>query len=175
MQISGARPTSPSIRRSRIGSPCSTPKSYPISGWVGSRSLAGPLYRPGRTAQGRRHPQDRLGRDYIVALNLASSEPGFLRALGLNPMYLGLDLRGGVHFLMQVDMDATIKQVERQLRRGRPPNYAPRRCCTPRWVGRRTAAPRRVQGWRRTRQGRWAQVLHKQLPVCNIPNRTRLA
>ena len=56
--------------------------------------------------------KDRLGRDYIVALNLASSEPGFLRALGLNPMYLGLDLRGGVHFLMQVDMDATIKQVE---------------------------------------------------------------
>lgn len=56
--------------------------------------------------------KDRLGRDYIVALNLASAEPGFLRALGLSPMYLGLDLRGGVHFLMQVDMDATIKQVE---------------------------------------------------------------
>jgi len=56
--------------------------------------------------------KDRLGRDYIVALNLASSEPAFLRTLGLSPMYLGLDLRGGVHFLMQVDMDATIKQVE---------------------------------------------------------------
>ena len=56
--------------------------------------------------------KDRLGRDYIVALNLASSAPDFLRAMGLNPMYLGLDLRGGVHFLMQVDMDATIKQIE---------------------------------------------------------------
>ncbi len=56
--------------------------------------------------------KDRLGRDYIVALNLASSAPSFLRAMGLNPMYLGLDLRGGVHFLMQVDMDATVKQVE---------------------------------------------------------------
>ncbi|MGB2679857.1 MAG: protein translocase subunit SecD [Candidatus Competibacter sp.] len=56
--------------------------------------------------------KDRLGRDYIVALNLASSAPSFLRALGLNPMYLGLDLRGGVHFLMQVDMDATVKQIE---------------------------------------------------------------
>lgn len=56
--------------------------------------------------------RDRLGRDYVVALNLASAAPGFLRALGLNPMYLGLDLRGGVHFLMQVDMDATIKQIE---------------------------------------------------------------
>ena len=56
--------------------------------------------------------KDQLGRDYIVALNLASSAPGFLRTLGLNPMYLGLDLRGGVHFLMQVDMDATLKQIE---------------------------------------------------------------
>jgi preprotein translocase subunit SecD len=56
--------------------------------------------------------KDRLGREYIVALNLASAAPTFLRALGLNPMYLGLDLRGGVHFLMQVDMDATVKQVE---------------------------------------------------------------
>ncbi|CDH46044.1 protein translocase subunit SecD [Candidatus Contendibacter odensensis] len=56
--------------------------------------------------------KDQLGRDYIVALNLASAAPGFMRALGLNPMYLGLDLRGGVHFLMQVDMDATIKQIE---------------------------------------------------------------
>ena len=56
--------------------------------------------------------RDRLGRDYVVALNLASSEPALLRALGLSPMYLGLDLRGGVHFLMQVDMEATVRQVE---------------------------------------------------------------
>lgn len=56
--------------------------------------------------------RDRLGRDYIVALNLASAAPSFLGAMGLHPMYLGLDLRGGVHFLMQVDMDATLKQIE---------------------------------------------------------------
>jgi preprotein translocase subunit SecD len=56
--------------------------------------------------------RDRLGRDYVVALNLASAEPALLRALGLSPMYLGLDLRGGVHFLMQVDMEATVRQVE---------------------------------------------------------------
>ena len=53
-----------------------------------------------------------LGRDYVVALNLAPSTPAVLRALNLHPMYLGLDLRGGVHFLMQVDMDAVIKQAE---------------------------------------------------------------
>jgi preprotein translocase subunit SecD len=53
-----------------------------------------------------------LGRDYIVALNLASSAPAFLHAMGLNPMYLGLDLRGGVYFLLQVDIEATIKKIE---------------------------------------------------------------
>ncbi len=53
-----------------------------------------------------------LGRDYTVALNLAPATPGFMQALGLNPMYLGLDLRGGVHFLMEVDMDAVLGQSE---------------------------------------------------------------
>lgn len=47
-----------------------------------------------------------VGDKYIVALNLAQSTPHFLRALHANPMYLGLDLRGGVHFLMEVDMNA---------------------------------------------------------------------
>lgn len=55
-----------------------------------------------------------LGRDYTVALNLAAATPSWLRALGGQPMYLGLDLRGGVHFLMQVDVDAvTTQTIER--------------------------------------------------------------
>ena len=41
--------------------------------------------------------------DYTVALNLLPASPNWLTALGANPMYLGLDLRGGVHFLLQVD------------------------------------------------------------------------
>jgi preprotein translocase subunit SecD len=49
---------------------------------------------------------------FIVALNLAPATPQWLRAIGAAPMYLGLDLRGGVHFMMQVDMDAAIKQAE---------------------------------------------------------------
>jgi preprotein translocase subunit SecD len=50
---------------------------------------------------------------YIVALNLVSRSPGWLTALRALPMYLGLDLRGGVHFLMQVDMRAALtKKVE---------------------------------------------------------------
>lgn len=52
-----------------------------------------------------------IGDQYIVALNLAPSTPGWLRALNAQPMYLGLDLRGGVHFLMEVDMDAAIDKA----------------------------------------------------------------
>ncbi|MEO1751043.1 protein translocase subunit SecD [Thiofaba sp. EF100] len=52
-----------------------------------------------------------LGRGYIVALNLAPNTPAWLTALGAKPMYLGLDLRGGVHFLMEVDMDAALRQL----------------------------------------------------------------
>ncbi|MBM4201359.1 MAG: protein translocase subunit SecD, partial [Gammaproteobacteria bacterium] len=53
-----------------------------------------------------------MGANYTVALNLAPATPGWLRAIGAQPMYLGLDLRGGVHFMMQVDMEAAIKQRE---------------------------------------------------------------
>jgi preprotein translocase subunit SecD len=49
---------------------------------------------------------------YIVAQNLAPATPNWLRASGAQPMYLGLDLRGGVHFLMQVDMETAIRQDE---------------------------------------------------------------
>lgn len=48
--------------------------------------------------------------DYIVALNLISASPDWLTAIGAKPMYLGLDLRGGVHFLLQVDMQGAIEK-----------------------------------------------------------------
>jgi preprotein translocase subunit SecD len=55
-----------------------------------------------------------LGEQYVVALNLAPATPSWLRALGGKPMTLGLDLQGGVHFLMQVDMDtARSQQLDR--------------------------------------------------------------
>ena len=56
--------------------------------------------------------QKALGEQYIVALNLLPATPGWLEALRAKPMYLGLDLRGGVHFLMQVDMAAVLKKAE---------------------------------------------------------------
>ena len=51
-----------------------------------------------------------LGSDYTVAMNLAPTTPEWLRAIGAGPMTLGLDLRGGVHFLMEVDMAQAVAQ-----------------------------------------------------------------
>jgi len=52
----------------------------------------------------------RLGDDYTVALNLADATPDWLDALSATPMKLGLDLQGGIHFLLQVDMEAAVQQ-----------------------------------------------------------------
>lgn len=56
--------------------------------------------------------REQLADKATVALNLAPATPDWLRALGANPMHLGLDLRGGVHFLLEVDMDSALKQAE---------------------------------------------------------------
>ncbi|HIO29347.1 protein translocase subunit SecD [Marinobacter salarius] len=71
--------------------------------------------------------QEVLGRDYLVALNMAPSTPGWLESLGAGPMKLGLDLRGGVHFLLEVDMETAVDQrleamsgqIKRELREER--------------------------------------------------------
>ncbi|MBK1874871.1 MULTISPECIES: protein translocase subunit SecD [Marinobacter] len=71
--------------------------------------------------------QAALGRDYLVALNMAPSTPAWLKSLGAGPMKLGLDLRGGVHFLLEVDMDTAVGQrleavsgqIKRELREER--------------------------------------------------------
>ncbi len=51
-----------------------------------------------------------LGDSYVVALNLASTTPAWLKAMGAGPMKLGLDLRGGVHFMLEVDMAKALEQ-----------------------------------------------------------------
>lgn len=53
-----------------------------------------------------------LAGDYTIALNLAPATPDWLRSFNALPMYLGLDLRGGVHFLMEVDTDAAVEMAE---------------------------------------------------------------
>ncbi len=69
----------------------------------------GALQRHRHAAQGQGcASSEALGDDYVVALNLLSNSPRWLAAIGAKPMYLGLDLRGGVHFLLQVDMKGAI-------------------------------------------------------------------
>jgi len=53
-----------------------------------------------------------LGNNYVVAINLAPATPAWLANFGAEPMFLGLDLRGGVHFLMEVDMEAAIAKAD---------------------------------------------------------------
>ncbi len=55
-----------------------------------------------------------LGDKFVVALNLAPSTPSWLTAIGAEPMKLGLDLRGGVHFLMEVDMETAMGKLQEQ-------------------------------------------------------------
>ncbi|HRB21524.1 MAG TPA: protein translocase subunit SecD, partial [Nitrosomonas sp.] len=54
--------------------------------------------------------QSALGNDYITALNLLPNSPQWLTSLGALPMYLGLDLRGGVHFMLAVDMQGALEK-----------------------------------------------------------------
>ena len=56
-----------------------------------------------------------LGDSYVVALNLAPATPDWLKAFGAGPLKLGLDLRGGVHFLMEVDMDEAMNKQYTQM------------------------------------------------------------
>jgi len=58
---------------------------------------------------------NKLGDNFITALNLAPSTPGWLEAIGAAPLKLGLDLRGGVHFLMEVDMSEALAKQQEQM------------------------------------------------------------
>ncbi|MDR9435666.1 MAG: protein translocase subunit SecD [Thiohalophilus sp.] len=59
--------------------------------------------------------RENLGDGYVVAMNLAPAAPGWLSGLGALPMYLGLDLRGGLHFLMEVDTGTVMEQTYENL------------------------------------------------------------
>ena len=76
-----------------------------------AKDLIHSTLNPGAAPQAT--PEDDPNVNYVVALNLLPASPGWLSAIRALPMYLGLDLRGGVHFLLQVDMQgATTKRLE---------------------------------------------------------------
>ncbi len=76
------------------------------------RSLLVRFSDPEKQLKAQDELRNELGRQYVVALNLAPSTPEWLETLGALPMYLGLDLRGGVHFLMEVDMAGALRKAE---------------------------------------------------------------
>ncbi|MFT7088229.1 MAG: preprotein translocase subunit SecD [Glaciecola sp.] len=59
----------------------------------------------------REYLDDTFGQNYLVAMNLAPDTPDWLEALNAAPMKLGLDLRGGIHFLMEVDMKSAVSKA----------------------------------------------------------------
>lgn len=59
--------------------------------------------------------KNELKHGFITALNLAPATPAWLSAIGATPLKLGLDLRGGVHFLMEVDMDEAVNKSQVQM------------------------------------------------------------
>jgi len=61
-------------------------------------------------SKARNLARELLGKEYVVALNYAKTTPHWLTSLNAYPMYLGLDLRGGLHFLIEIDMDTAIAQ-----------------------------------------------------------------
>ncbi|MGV6851902.1 MAG: protein translocase subunit SecD [bacterium] len=74
------------------------------------------LADPDEQLKAKEYIKEQLGDNYTVALNLAPTTPGWLQSLGADPMVLGLDLQGGVYFLMEVDMDAAVSHHLERLR-----------------------------------------------------------
>lgn len=96
-----------------------------------ARGLVVKFHSTGDQLRAQAAIQDTLGDDFIAALNLVPATPAWLASMKAVPMYLGLDLRGGVHFLMQVDMVAAIRQADeryvsdlRDILRGEKIRYA---------------------------------------------------
>ena len=79
---------------------------------LGANSLTVRFKDEGAQLKAQEVVKEALGQAYTVALNLAPATPGWLRLFGAEPMFLGLDLRGGVHFLMEVDMEAAVAKAE---------------------------------------------------------------
>jgi len=81
-----------------------------ISAQLSNQTLLLTFETPDLQLKAKELIQEALGDNYLVALNLASSTPTWLKDIGANPMKLGLDLQGGIHLLLQVDVDSVVQQ-----------------------------------------------------------------
>ena len=85
-------------------------EAYLLEGRLQVRFPSGEEQRRAQTLLGDEDGAEYLGAGYVLALTFAPRTPGWVRKIGLEPMSLGLDLRGGVHFLYEVDMQSALAQ-----------------------------------------------------------------
>lgn len=113
VQISSAKPTGviDTALMARVETLLKTQSVSYETVFLDKNSIKVRFANPDTQIQAKDIIQKGLGDDFVVALNLLSRSPAWLHGLGALPMYLGLDLRGGVHFLMQVDMKSALKQA----------------------------------------------------------------
>jgi preprotein translocase subunit SecD len=87
-------------------------KGIPVdASWIEGDRLVLRFDNPEQQRNAREAIQEAAPREYLIALSQAPRTPGWLRATGLKPMSLGLDLRGGVYFLYEVDVAGAVKQL----------------------------------------------------------------
>ncbi|MBP8813840.1 protein translocase subunit SecD [Laribacter hongkongensis] len=116
VQISSTRSAYPvnTSLMDRVETLLKTRELSPDGIYLDGGSLKVRFRSPDEQLKARDAIQQALGDHYIVALNLLSSSPAWLASIKAHPMFLGLDLRGGVHFLLEVDMKAAVdKTLER--------------------------------------------------------------
>lgn len=116
VQVSSSRQSIPvnTDVMARVESALKQQGVQPDGMFLDGNSLKVRFHDPDAQIKARDTIQQALGDNYIIALNLLSASPEWLTRLKAHPMFLGLDLRGGVHFLLEVDMKAAIdKTMER--------------------------------------------------------------
>lgn len=116
VQISSSRQSIPvdTALMGRVEAALTAQHITPDGLFLDGNSLKVRFHDPDTQIKGRDAIQQALGDNYIIALNLLAASPDWLTKLKAYPMFLGLDLRGGVHFLLEVDMKAaTDKTMER--------------------------------------------------------------
>ncbi|MBF0218292.1 MAG: protein translocase subunit SecD [Gammaproteobacteria bacterium] len=109
LQISATRmQTVDATTRDKVAEVLKAQQIEPLSYTLGLESLLVRFANTDDQIKAYSSVREALGRSFVVALNLAPATPDWLRSFNALPMYLGLDLRGGVHFLMGIDMEAAI-------------------------------------------------------------------
>jgi len=113
IQVRGSRGTAlSSVDFDRLKALVAEPESGLIRASLDEKGASFRFSTPGAQLKARDRFESELKDRYTIALTLLPAAPAWFESMSARPMYLGLDLRGGVHFLMEVDMDGAIRRME---------------------------------------------------------------